>query len=105
MNSVMPSNFRKRQLLPVVTQPNTAGTGVFSRSLNMRNVGAIAGGTAAGALIGRAVGHSGKGTLIGALVGGAASTAAVAASKGYQASVAAGQEMHFTTVSSMTVRT
>ena len=78
---------------------------VVAGSPRTRNVGAIAGGTAAGALIGQAVGHSTKGTLIGALVGGGAATAAVATSKGYQASVAAGQEMHFTTVSSMTVRT
>jgi len=77
---------------------------VVAGSPRARNVGAIAGGTAAGALIGRTVAHSGKGTLIGALIGGAASTAAVASSKGYQASIAAGQEMHFTTVSSMTVR-
>lgn len=78
---------------------------VVAGSPRKRNVGAIAGGTAAGALIGRAVGHSTKSTVIGALVGGGAATAAVAASKGYQATIAAGQEMHFTTVSSVTVRT
>ena len=78
---------------------------VVAGSPRKRNVGAIAGGTAAGALIGQAVGHSTKSTVIGALVGGGAATAAVAASKGYQATIAAGEEMHFTTVSSVTVRT
>ena len=78
---------------------------VVAGSPRVRNVGAIAGGTAAGALIGRTVAHSTKGTLIGALVGGGAATVAVAASKGYQATIPAGQEMQFTTVSSVTVRT
>ncbi len=36
MNKVEPSSLRNRQMLPLVTQPNTAGTGVPSRSLNSR---------------------------------------------------------------------
>ena len=70
---------------------------VVAGSPRLRNVGAVAGGAAAGALLGKAIGHSGKATLIGALIGGGASTAAVAASKGYQATIAAGHEVQFTT--------
>src|SRR5262249_4501177 len=53
-------------------------------STRARNLGAIAGTAAAGALIGRAVGGSGKGALIGGLIGGAAAGTAVAKSRGYQ---------------------
>jgi hypothetical protein len=77
---------------------------VVAGSPRARNVGAIAGGTLAGALIGKAIGHSTKSTVIGAVVGGGAATAAVAASKGYQATISTGQEMQFTTGSSVTVR-
>jgi len=70
---------------------------VTAGSPRLRNVGAVAGGAAAGALLGRAIGHSGKATLIGALIGGGAGTAAVAASHGYQATIAAGRELQFTT--------
>ena len=77
---------------------------VVAPSPRARNVGAIAGGTLAGALIGKAVGKSTKSTVIGAVVGGGAATAAVAASKGYQATIAAGKAMTFTTGSSVTVR-
>jgi uncharacterized membrane protein YeaQ/YmgE (transglycosylase-associated protein family) len=58
---------------------------VTAGSPRLRNVGAVAGGAAAGALLGKVIGHSGKATLIGALIGGGAGTAAVAASHGYQA--------------------
>jgi len=64
-------------------------------STRTRNVGAIAAGTAAGALIGNAVGHGTRGTVIGALVGGAATSAGVAASRGYQATIAAGKTITF----------
>jgi hypothetical protein len=70
---------------------------VTAGSPRLRNVGAVAGGAAAGALLGKAIGHSGKATLIGALIGGGAGTAAVAASHGYQATIAAGREVQFTT--------
>jgi hypothetical protein len=69
-----------------------------------RNVGAIAGGTAAGALLGKAIGGSTKSTVTGAVVGGAAATAAVAASKGYQVGIDAGDQVSFTTTRSVTVR-
>lgn len=66
--------------LPVsaVTEPVIAG------SPRARNLGAIAGGAAAGALIGKAIGGDGKDAAIGGLVGGAAATGLVAKSRGYQ---------------------
>lgn len=70
---------------------------VVAGSPRTRNVAAVAGGAAAGALIGRAIGHSNKATVIGALIGGGAGTAAVAASKGYQATIEAGRQLDFTT--------
>jgi len=77
---------------------------VVAGSTRARNLGAVAGGTAAGALLGKVIGHSTKSTVIGAVVGGGVATAAVAASKGYQATIPAGQQMQFTTGSSVTVR-
>jgi hypothetical protein len=77
---------------------------VVAGSPRARNVGAIAGGTAAGALIGRAVGGSTRSTVIGGLVGGTAAGAAVAASKGYQAKIDAGEPVSFTTSSSVRIR-
>lgn len=80
------------------TEPIEAG------STRARNLGAIAAGAGAGALIGHAVGHGGKGTLIGGLLGGAAATGAVAASKGYQVVLKPGTRLDFTTSSSVAVR-
>ncbi len=68
---------------------------IIAGSTRTRNLGAIAGGAGAGALIGRAIGGSGKGALIGGLLGGAAATGAVAKSKGYQATVKEGVELVF----------
>ena len=65
-------------------------------STRARNVGAVAGGAAVGALAGRMIGGSGKGALIGGLIGGAAATGAVAKSKGYQVEIKEGAEMTFT---------
>lgn len=64
--------------LNAVTEPVIAG------SPRARNLGGIAGGAAAGALIGKAVGGDGKDAAIGGLIGGAAATGVVARSKGYQ---------------------
>ena len=64
--------------LIAVTEPVIAG------SPRARNLGGIAGGAAAGALIGKAVGGDGKDAAIGGLIGGAAATGVVARSKGYQ---------------------
>jgi hypothetical protein len=77
---------------------------IVAGSPRTRNLGAIAGATAAGALIGKAVGGSTKSTVIGAAVGAGTATAAVAASKGYQATIPAGKEIVFTTSNSVAMR-
>ncbi|OGF17144.1 MAG: hypothetical protein A2W00_09015 [Candidatus Eisenbacteria bacterium RBG_16_71_46] len=78
--------------------PVTARTdSIIAGSTRARNLGAIGGSAAAGALIGKAVGGGGKGALIGGLIGGAAATGAVAASKGYQVVLKEGTELVFTT--------
>jgi hypothetical protein len=65
---------------------------VIAGSPRARNLGAIVGGAAAGALIGEATSdNAGKG----ALLGGALATGAVAASKGYQVVLRDGTEMTF----------
>jgi hypothetical protein len=67
------------------SHPLVAGTdAVIAGSPRARNLGAIAGGAAAGALIGKAIGGDGKDAAIGGLIGGAAATGVVARSKGYQ---------------------
>jgi hypothetical protein len=68
---------------------------IIAGSTRKRNVGAIAGGAAAGALLGKAIGGSGKGAVIGAIAGGVAATGAVAASKGFQVEVPQGKDMVF----------
>jgi hypothetical protein len=67
---------------------------IVAGSTRARNVGAVAGGAGAGALIGKAIG-GGKGALIGGLLGAGAATGAVAASKGYQVEVKEGAEISF----------
>jgi hypothetical protein len=71
------------------TEPIVAG------SARARNIGAVAVGAGAGALIGRAVGGSGKGALIGGLIGGGAAAAAAAKSKGYQVVIKEGTVVTF----------
>ena len=68
---------------------------IIAGSTRARNLGAIAGSAAAGALIGKAVGGGGKGALIGGLIGGVAATGTVAASKGYQVVLKEGTELVF----------
>jgi hypothetical protein len=68
---------------------------IVAGSTRARNLGAIAGSAAAGALIGKAVGGGGKGALIGGLIGGAAATGVVAKSKGYQVVVKEGTVLDF----------
>ncbi len=70
---------------------------IVAGSTRARNLGAIGGGAAAGAVIGHAIGGSGKGSVIGALIGGAATTAMVAGSKGYQVTIKPGTEITFKT--------
>ncbi len=77
---------------------------IIAGSTRTRNVGAIAGSAAAGALIGKAVGGSGKGALIGGILGGAAATGAVAGTKGYQVVVKEGSELTFTVRHPVTMR-
>jgi hypothetical protein len=71
------------------------GESVVAGSTRARNLGAIAGGVAAGALIGTAVGD-GRNATLGGLIGGAAATGVVAGSKGYQVVLKSGTLMSFT---------
>jgi hypothetical protein len=73
---------------------SAVGDSVVAGSTRARNVGAVAGGAAAGALIGHAIG-GGKGALIGGLLGGGAATVGVAKSKGYQVEIAKGSDVTF----------
>lgn len=83
----------------------SAGTeAIVAGSTRARNLGAIVGGTAAGALVGKAVGGS-KGALIGGLIGGAATTGAVAKSKGYQVVLKEGTVLTFNVSEATRVRT
>ncbi len=74
---------------------------VIAGSPRARNLGAIAGGAAAGALIGEATSDR-PGT--GALIGGAIATGAVAASKGYQVVLPDGRIMRFVVNENVAVR-
>lgn len=87
------------------THSLSAGTdSIIAGSTRARNLGAIAGSAAAGALIGKAVGGSGKGALIGGILGGAAATGAVARSKGYQVVIKEGTVITFHTNNSVVMR-
>lgn len=77
---------------------------VIAGSPRARNLGAIAGGVAAGALIGKAVSHSNKGTIIGGVIGGAATTGAVSQTKGWQVVLKPGTLLTFTTDQAVAVR-
>lgn len=77
---------------------------VIAGSPRARNLGAIAGGVAAGALIGKAVSHSNKGTIVGGLIGGAATTGAVSQTKGWQVVLKPGTSLTFTTDQAVAVR-
>jgi hypothetical protein len=65
---------------------------VIAGSTRARNLGAIVGGAAAGALIGKATSDN---ATKGAVIGGALATGAVAASKGYQVVLSNGTVMTF----------
>lgn len=77
---------------------------VVAGSTRARNLGAIAGSAAAGALVGQAVGGSTKSTVIGAVVGGGVATGVVAKSDGYQVVLKPGVALTFTTNESVAVR-
>lgn len=76
---------------------------VIAGSTRARNLGAIAGGAVAGALIGKVVGD-GKNAAVGGLIGGGAATAVVAGSKGYQVVLSNGTVMSFTVNQTVAVR-
>jgi hypothetical protein len=77
---------------------------VVAGSPRARNLGAIAGAAAAGALIGQATSHSTKGTVIGGLIGGGAATAVVSQTQGWQVVLKAGTPITFTTSEAVAVR-
>jgi hypothetical protein len=77
---------------------------IIAGSPRARNLGAIAGGAAAGALIGKAISGSTKGTLIGAVVGGGAATGVVSQTKGWQVVLKEGTPLRFTTSEAVAVR-
>ena len=76
---------------------------VVAGSTRARNLGAIAGGAVAGALIGKVVGD-GKNAAVGGLLGGAAATGVVAGSKGYQVVLTDGTVMNFTVSQTVAMR-
>jgi outer membrane lipoprotein SlyB len=80
------------------TEPIIAG------STRARNLGAIGGSAAAGAIVGHQVGGSDKGTIIGALIGAGVATAVVANSDGYQVVLKPGSALTFTTNEAVAVR-
>ena len=77
---------------------------VIAGSPRARNLGAIAGGVAAGALIGQAASHSTKGTILGGLIGGGAVTGVVSQTKGWQVVLKEGTHLTFTTDQAVAVR-
>jgi len=76
---------------------------VVAGSPRARNLGAIAGGAAAGALIGKTVGDGKNGT-VGGVIGGAAATGIVAGSKGFQVVLPEGVVMTFTVSETVALR-
>ena len=77
---------------------------VIAGSTRARNLGAIAGSAAAGAVIGKIVGGSGKDAVIGGVIGGGVATGVVASSKGYQVVLKEGTPLTFTTNDAVAVR-
>jgi hypothetical protein len=80
-----------------------SGESVIAGSPRARNLGAIAGGVAAGAIIGNVVGD-GRNATVGGLIGGAAATGVVAGSKGYQVVLKSGTRMSFTVNQTVALR-
>ena len=76
---------------------------IVAGSPRARNLGAIAGGAAAGALLGKVVGD-GDHAAAGAIIGGAAAGAAVAKSKGYQVALKPGTVLDFTVSEAVAMR-
>ena len=113
ISQVIPAKKGDRATLGLsVTSINANGTShpvnakmepIIAGSTRARNVGAVAGGAGAGALIGKAVG-GGKGALIGGLIGGAAAGTGVAASKGYQVVLKEGTVLTFSVAEATRIR-
>jgi hypothetical protein len=113
VSQVIPAKKGERATLGLsVTSINANGTShpvnakmepIIAGSTRARNVGAVAGGAGAGALIGKAVG-GGKGALIGGLIGGAAAGTGVAASKGYQVVLKEGTVVTFSVAEATRIR-
>ena len=82
---------------------NASTESVIAGSPRARNLGAIAGSAAAGALIGSQVGD-GRNKTVGALLGGGVATAVVAGSKGYQVRLKTGTVMSFTVNQTVAMR-
>jgi hypothetical protein len=82
---------------------NATTTAIEAGSTRARNLGAVAGGAGAGALIGGAVGGK-KGAWIGGLLGGAGAGGAVAKSKGYQVVLKEGTELTFSTSEAVNIK-
>ena len=70
---------------------------VIAGSPRARNLGAIAGSSAAGAVIGNSVAGDRHGTLIGGVLGGLGAAAVVSGSKGWQVDLKAGASLTFIT--------
>ena len=70
---------------------------IVAGSTRARNLGAIAGSAAAGALIGKMVGGTGRSAAVGGVIGGAAATGVVAGSEGWQVELKPGTSISFTT--------
>jgi outer membrane lipoprotein SlyB len=76
---------------------------VVAGSTRARNVGAVAGGTLVGALIGNNVGD-GRNATAGGVIGGVATAAAVATTNGYQVVLSDGAVMSFTVSRTVAIR-
>lgn len=87
----------REQRIPAGAEPVVAG------STRARNLGAIAGSAAAGALIGKIVGD-GRNATAGGVIGGAAAAGVVAGSKGYQVVLRDGTVMEFIVSQTVAVR-
>jgi len=77
---------------------------IIAGSPRARNLGAIAGSAAGGALIGKVATGSNKGAVIGGIIGGGVATGVVAASDGYQVVLKPGTVLTFTTSEVVAVR-
>ena len=86
------------------SQAVTANAGeIVAGSTRARNLGVIAGGAAAGAVVGNNVGDHNH-TALGALIGGATAAGVVSKTRGYQVELKDGTVMSFTVSESVSMR-